>query len=280
MADAPTLDTFRASDGYAFYFRRYSPPGQPKARLVFLHGVRSHGGWYERSCAALAAAGFEVYFLDRRGSGLNSARRGDCPNFRRLIDDVAEFVQRLRAEKAWLPVFAVGISWGGKLAVALPARKPGLLDGVTLLCPGLKPKVKPPLAQRLRIFLARRLRPTKMFPIPLNDAQLFTGSKEWQGYIDSDPFGLRAATARFLFNSFAFDQYLRRAAKKVCVPVLLMLAGRDRIIDNAKTRRFVGKFDAITTIVDYPEAEHTLEFESPDHPWMADMVRWVERRIS
>lgn len=281
MADAPfTLATFRASDGYAFYYRRYAPAGTPRARLVFLHGVRSHGGWYERSCAALAALGFEVFFLDRRGSGLNSARRGDCPNFRRLIDDVAEFVQSLRAEKSWLPVFAVGISWGGKLAAALPARKPGMLAGVILLCPGLKPKVKPPFAQRLRIFLARRLRPTKFFPIPLNDAELFTGSKVWQEYIDRDPFGLREATARFLFNSFAFDQYLRRAAKKVRVPVLLMLAGRDRIIDNAKTRKFVGKFDAVTTIVDYPDAEHTLEFETPEHPWVGDMVRWVERRIS
>ena len=280
MTDAPVeLATFRASDGYAFYYRRFSPTGTPKARLVYLHGVRSHGGWYERSCAELAARGFEVFFLDRRGSGLNSARRGDCPNFRRLIDDVAEFVQHLRAEKSWLQVFVAGISWGGKLAVGLPARKSGLIDGIILLCPGLKPKVKPPLAQRLRIFLARRLRPTKMFPVPLNDAELFTPSLEWRQFIDRDPFGLREATARFLFNSFAFDQYLKRAAKKVRVPVLLMLAGRDRIIDNAKTRKFVGKFDAVTTIVDYPDAEHTLEFEPPEHPWMTEMVRWVERQV-
>ena len=276
----PILDTFRATDGYSFYYRRFAPPGTPRARLVFLHGVRSHGGWYERSCQEFAAAGFEVFFLDRRGSGLNSARRGDCPNFRRLIDDVAEFVLHLRRERAWLPVFVAGISWGGKLAVGLPARKPGLVNGLILLCPGLKPKVKPPLAQRLRIFLARRLRPTKLFPIPLNDAELFTASPTGQRFIDRDPFGLRDATARFLFNSFVFDQFLKRAAKKVRVPVLLMLAGRDRILDNAKTRKFVGRFDAVTTIVDYPDAEHTLEFEPPECPWVGDVVRWVQRRIS
>lgn len=278
--DAHTLATFRAADGYAYYYRHFAPAGVPRARLVFLHGVRSHCGWYERSCTELAALGFEVFFLDRRGSGLNSARRGDCPSFRRLIDDVAEFVQHLRGERAWLPVFVAGISWGGKLAVGVAARRPGLANGVVLLCPGLKPRVKPPLLRRARIFVARRLRPTKFFPIPLNDAELFTGSAEWRQFIDRDPFGLREATARFLFQSFAFDQYLKRAAKNVNVPVLLVLAGRDRIIDNAKTRKFVGRFRAITTIADYPDAEHTLEFEPPDHPWLGEVVRWVERHIS
>jgi len=105
-----SVHTFRASDGYHFYYRRYAPPGTPKARLVFVHGIRSHGGWYTRSCAAFAAAGFDVTFLDRRGAGLNTTRRGDCPGFRRLLDDVAEFVQNLRAERPWLPVYLAGIS--------------------------------------------------------------------------------------------------------------------------------------------------------------------------
>ncbi len=276
----PTLHTVRASDGYTFYYRRWLPDGRPRARLVFLHGVRSHGGWYLRSCERFAAAGFEVYFLDRRGSGLNSARRGDCPNFRRLIDDVAEFVVHVRRERAWLPVFLGGISWGGKLAVALPHRRPGLLKGIVLLAPGLKPQVASPLAQRLRIALARFVRPAKLFPIPLNEPELFTASPEGQKFIDTDRFGLRHATARFLFNSVAFDVYLRRVARRVSVPSLLLLAGRDRIIDNAATRRFVASFASRDNrVIDYPESHHTFEFEGPDHPFIADIVKWIERRI-
>src|SRR4029079_17106168 len=133
------------------------PTGMPRARLVFLHGVRSHGGWYVRSSAEFAEAGFDVFFLDRRGAGLNTAYRGDAPSFRRLIDDVAEFVQTLRTERAWLPVFVCGISWGGKLAVGLPYRKPGLVDGLVLLCPGLAPRVAPPFPRPLCIALGTRL---------------------------------------------------------------------------------------------------------------------------
>jgi alpha-beta hydrolase superfamily lysophospholipase len=246
---------------------------------VFLHGIRSHGGWYTRSCAAFAAAGFEVYFVDRRGSGLNTAHRGDAPNFRRLLDDVAEFVQSLRAEKAWLPVFLAGISWGGKLAVGLCYRKPGLIDGLLLLCPGLKAKVKPSVALRGRIVLASRLRPKRLFPIPLNEPELFTASAEGQKFIDADPLGLRFATARFLFNSFALDVYLRRAAKRVTVPTLLTLAEHDRIIVNARTREYVSQFRGETQILEYPEAHHTLEFEPPEHPWIGDVVKWIEGRL-
>jgi alpha-beta hydrolase superfamily lysophospholipase len=245
---------------------------------VFLHGIRSHGGWYTRSCAEFAAAGFDVYFLDRRGSGLNAAHRGDAPSFRRLLDDVAEFVQSLRAERAWLQVFVCGISWGGKLAVGLPYRRPGLTDGLVLLCPGLVPKVSPPFLRRMRIALAKVLRPDRLFPIPLNEPELFTASPEWQKYIDTEPHGLRLATARFLFNSFALDIYLRRAARRVTVPTFLALAEHDRVIDNARTRTFVARLPAGRTVIEYPGAHHTLEFEPPDHPWVGDVLAWLGER--
>ena len=273
------LQSFRASDGYSFYFRHFRPVGPIRARLVIVHGIRSHGAWYSRSAAQFAEAGIEVYFLDRRGAGLNSTSRGDTPSFRRLLDDVAEFVQSVREESAWLPQFMCGISWGGKIAVGLPYRKPGLIDGLVLLCPGLVPKVAPAFSQRTRIALARVFRPKKFFPIPLNDPELFTSSLDWQRYVDSEPYGLRQATARFLFSSFSMDIYLRRAARHVTLPTFLALAQNDRIIDNAQTREFVSRFPGELTVNEYAHAHHTLEFEPESHPWMADVLKWVEARL-
>lgn len=277
---AGAVQVFQASDGYPFYYRHYPVGVSPRARIVFLHGIRSHGGWYTRSCSALAAAGYEVYFLDRRGAGLNTAYRGDTPSFRRLLDDVAEFVQVVRSDRGWLPIFLAGISWGGKLAVGVPYRKAGLVDGLVLLCPGLVPRIAPPLPQRMRIALARLLRPGRFFPIPLNEPELFTASPDWQQFIDQDPYGLREATARFLFNSFALDIYLRRAAKRVTGPTLLALAEHDRIIDTAAVRQFVARFPGETTVIEYQGTHHTLEFEPPDHPWITDLIQWIERHIA
>jgi alpha-beta hydrolase superfamily lysophospholipase len=270
------LATFRASDGYEFYLRRWLR-SDARGQVIFVHGIRSHGGWYERSCSQIAAAGIDVHFLDRRGAGLNTSRRGDCPNFRRLLDDVVEYLQPLRQKK--LPIAIAGISWGGKLAAGLSYRAPGLVDAVALLCPGLCPKVRPPFIQRLEILRAKFRDPTKFFPVPLNEPELFTSSFEWQRFIREDRFGLPQATARFLYSSVSFDIYLKRAIKRIAAPTLLMLAGEDRIIDNAATRKMFVKFGARDrTIIDYAGTHHTLEFEGDGHPFVKDLIDWLKKR--
>ena len=77
----------RASDGYVWKYRKYLAPGEARGILVFIHGIQSHAGWYEHSCTQFALAGYDTYFLDRRGSGMNTEARGDAPSFRRLLDD-------------------------------------------------------------------------------------------------------------------------------------------------------------------------------------------------
>src|SRR5262245_25615046 len=209
MTDTPfTVEAYTAGDGYVCRYRRYRPGGPPRAEVVGVHGIRSHGGWYEYSCARLARAAFGVSFLDRRGSGLNPEGRGAAPGFRRLLDDLADFLRPLRGPGR-PPVFLVAISWGGKLAVALQRRHPGLVDGLALLCPGWFPNVRPPLLQRLRILGSRLVAPRRLFPIPLNDPELFTANPDRQRFIRDDDKGLRQATARLLTESVRLDGYLR-----------------------------------------------------------------------
>src|SRR5947199_875210 len=176
-ATAPpyTIESFTTGDGYRCQYRRYPAAGEQRAEVVCTHGIQSHAGWYEHSCTRLAQAGFAVSFLDRRGSGTNQEARGDAPGFRRLLDDLADFLRPLReqAKARGLPVFLVGISWGGKLATALQRRHPGLVDGLALLCPGFYAKVRPPLLQRLRILWSRLVAPRRLFPVPLSDPELF-----------------------------------------------------------------------------------------------------------
>jgi len=277
LADATpfTIETFTASDGYRCKVRHYPAVGTARGRIVYLHGIQSHGGWYKHSCAELSKAGFTVDFLDRRGSGLNDRDRGDAPSFRRLLDDVAELLQASGSQQ---PVFLIAVSWGGKLAVALQRRHPGLVQGIALLCPGLCPRIRPSFLRRLRIFVARLLRPKRAFPIPLNDPELFTATPHWLAFLREDPLALHEATARFLVESVRLDFYLRWLPARVRLPVLLLLAERDRIIDNAATRRFVERFAlGDKQIIEYPSAHHTLEFEPDPERFLGDLRQWLDR---
>ena len=278
----PRVEDQRASDGYPIRVLVWSVEGTPRGRVVVLHGVQSHAGWYEFSCTQLAQAGYQVYFLDRRGAGVNGDARGDAPSFRRLLDDIAEFLTALprTAARAKLPVFLAAISWGGKLAVALERRHPGLVDGLALLCPGFFAKVSVPFWQRVSIFFSRLFRPRKKYPIPLNDPELFTASPRWQQFLRDDPLRLHHATARLFVESIRLDGYLRFTPKYVHLPVLLLLAEHDRIIRNDKTRAFVDQFATPDkTVIEYPGAYHTLEFEPNPNAFIGDLRSWLDKHV-
>jgi alpha-beta hydrolase superfamily lysophospholipase len=274
-----SIHEYTAGDGYRWRYREYQAAGAPRGHVVCIHGIQSHGGWYQYSCARLAEAGFHTFFLDRRGAGLNEQDRGDAPGFRRLLDDLAEFLHTLAIPDAGgIPTFLVAISWGGKLAAALLRRHPGLVNGLALLCPGFCPKVRPPLTQRLAILGSRLASPRRLFPVPLNDPELFTATPRWREFIRQDPLRLRQATARLLVESVRLDGYLRFVPKHVNIPVMVLQADCDRIIDNARTRRFVARFaSADKTVLAYAGAHHTLEFEPDPDRFIDDLRQWLER---
>jgi alpha-beta hydrolase superfamily lysophospholipase len=247
----------------------------PLARVVFLHGITSHGGWYDRSCAYLAGRDIEVHFLDRRGSGLNADRPGDIDRWTTWIDDVAAYLEQLRGE---LPVVLCGISWGGKLAAAVARRHPGLLQALGLICPGLYSPHEPGVLKRtaLRAPAPARFRQRRRLEIPLRHPSLFTDGRDARKFIAEDPLSLRQITWRFAGEDRLLTRYARQAAPFLHMPLLLMLAGRDRIVDNRRTRGFFHRTGAVSrTLIEYPHAAHTLEFEPDPAAYFADLTDWI-----
>jgi alpha-beta hydrolase superfamily lysophospholipase len=212
---------------------------------------------------------------------LNEPARGDAPHFHRLLDDIVEFLESpiIQAGYPGPPVIVLGVSWGGKLAAALPCYRPGLVKGVSLLCPGFFPR----LSWRLRLrskFLGpvAALMPRLFLPVPLNDPALFTSTSRWQDFLRQDSLALHRATARMLQASRQLDRYLRAVPAQFQLPLLLQLAEHDRIIDNQATRRFVESFACTDLeIIEYNGAQHTLEFEDPPNRHVDDLLAWLQR---
>ena len=282
MVDTPfEIASFVTSGGYKLHYRHFQPVGMSKGTIVFIHGIQSHGGWYETSCKKFAQAGYRVLFLDRRGSGLNEVSRGDSPSFRTLLDDLKEFLQYQRKEIAGAtPLILGAISWGGKIAFGLEIRIANLVDGFILLAPGFCPKVHPTRKERFFIALGSLFSPRRLFNIPLNDPELFTSNPAAQKFLKEDPLALRKATARFLLDSVRLDFYLRIFRTKISKPILLLIAGQDKIIDNEKTIAFVKRFaSGSLTVREYPEAHHTFEFEPEPQKHIEEIEEWLQTQF-
>jgi len=273
----PEDRTYAASDGTELPMRVWRPD-RPRAAVVYLHGIQSHSGWYEASSRKLAEAGAAVYQLERRGSGTDRGHeRGHVDRAETWLADVAAAADLARRETGAAAVHLLGVSWGGKLALACAGRRPELYRSLTMAAPGICPRVDVSLAVKVRVakcLLAGR--PLARFPVPLADPRLFTENPERVRYIAADPMSLREVTARFMYESRRLDRIARAAARRVRLPVFLALAGNDRIIDNAATRRLVqGMPGAIRRIVEYAGAGHTLEFEPDPSAYLGDLARWV-----
>jgi len=276
------IGQFIASDGYAFRYRHWKPTARvPSGYVVALHGIQSHAGWYESSSNRLAEHGYDVRFLDRRGSGLNDEQRGHAAHEDRLINDVVQFLLDVSAERGRCapdaPITLLAVSWSGKLAVAACARRPELVDALALLYPGICAKIRAGWCERkllqLADFLGVKHRPVRL---PLDDATLFTDVPKWQDYIRDDRMALHQATTGFLNASRKLDVLAARAPERIACPVLLMLAGKDRIIDNRATRAYFERFASNErTLIEYPDAAHTLEFEPDRDTFIADLVEWL-----
>jgi alpha-beta hydrolase superfamily lysophospholipase len=282
VVDTPfEIASFVTSGGYKLHYRHFQPVGMSKGTIVFIHGIQSHGGWYETSSNKFAQAGYRVLFLDRRGSGLNEVSRGDSPSFRTLLDDIKEFLQYQRKEIAGAtPLILGAISWGGKIAFGLEIRMASLVDGFILLAPGFCPKVHPTRKERFFIALGSLFSPRRLFNIPLNDPELFTSNPVAQKFLKEDPLALRKATARFLLDSVRLDFYLRIFRTKISKPILLLIAGQDKIIDNEKTIAFVKRFaSGSLTVKEYPEAHHTFEFEPEPQKHIEEIEEWLQAQF-
>jgi len=158
----------------------------------------------------------------------------------------------------------LGVSWGGKLITAYAIKNPQHIRSLTLITPGLKAKVDLPPIKKLAILLAWCFHRQKYFDLPLEDVSLFTDNPEMQQYLRNDPLRLHRATAGFLFASAMLDRLIAHAPQRsLNIPISLILAQQDKIIDNTATFDILEKIAGRTIQLFWFNSAHTIEF-NPD----------------
>jgi len=274
-----SIETITLSDGYRAGVRWWRRE-KPRGAVLYLHGIQSHGGWYEQSGGLLADRGLTVLMPDRRGSGMNQEQRGHAASADQCLSDVKEMLDLLLRTTGLAAAHVVGVSWGGKMVAALAAACPSKVRTLTLVSPGLFLKVDMTAAGKVRVALALVNNRRRLFDIPLNNPRLFTANPKRIDWLEHDDLMLRQVSASFLLASRHLDRRARQLRRSGWQGgVHLFLAGRDKIIDNKRTREWLGELGlADAKITAYAEAEHTLEFEEDNSPFLGALVDWIAER--
>ncbi len=251
-----------------------------KAAIVYLHGIESHAGWFREAADRLALKGYDIFCLDRRGSGLNRENRyfvsGDIDSYETLFKDIESFATPLH--RKYGHVYLVGLSWGGKLGFAYVLSYPDTFDGLILITPGISVDVDLNILDKTRV-LIQSGSAKDLVKIPIKP-EMFTKDEKFLELIHKDKLRLRHATTRFFFESNRLDDYISKNATSNKLPVLLFLAGKDEIINNKKVLNVL--LDGTEDVLDihvYGDQTHSIQFDVPQR-MVADMDFWIKKNIS
>lgn len=117
-------------------YRSWLPLYQPKEVLLCVHGLGFSSASFADFGRSMAGRGFAVYALDVRGFGQWAKRKGqDTVDFEACLLDIEQALKSLRNAYPGVPVFMVGESMGGAIAMAATARHPELVDGLVSSVP-------------------------------------------------------------------------------------------------------------------------------------------------
>lgn len=119
--------------------RRGTPPclswvdyEQPvRAVLLCVHGLGLHNGTYDAFGKRMSKMGYAVYAIDVRGFGSWMAAQGrEKVDFDGCMEDVRSTLKVVHRAHPGLPVFVLGESMGGAIALRACAQFPELVDGL------------------------------------------------------------------------------------------------------------------------------------------------------
>jgi lysophospholipase len=299
--DALVFSTWAAPDGWPH--RAYRWPGAaaasgatPRGSMIFQAGRIDFIEKYIEACDHWHQAGWAVEGFDWRGQGGSGRLYPGHPvdhreSFDPLIDDLAAYVAGWRARTPG-PHVLVAHSMGAHVALRLVAERSVPLDALVLVAPMLRlntGQIPPRLAPALvRIAMRAGLGRRAAWPDRRDDSRRqsrltadrarYEDSQWWKAKMPE----LAGGPPSWGWLSAAFaagDLIDRLPLEQVRVPVLLLAAGRDKLVDGATIARVAARLPDAELRV-FPDAAHELlrEADADRLPAMAAIDDFLARR--
>lgn len=271
------LDGFLTRNGLRLRGHVEGPAG-PAA--VVIHGLGDHARAlpYLRLRAALVEAGWRVYSFDLPGHGLSEGERVYTPAWRCLGDDVNDVIE-YAAEHERRPVFVLGMSMGGLLALHAAVQSSGrYLAGVVALAPALSPQGAPWIVRQLLPWIARFSHATPL-SMGLRPEQISRDSEAVAEYLRDELFQQKCSPGLALALIEGMEA-VQSAAGKATVPLLLLHGSEDRIAPAEASARFLANAGSVEKQRRvYNGARHNLLLETNAEEVIGDVLAWLAARV-
>lgn len=269
-----------SADGTRLYFQSWMPE-EPRGIVIIVHGLFDHSGRFVHVAEWLGERGIGCYGLDYRCHGRSPGLRIHVDRFDEFVDDVDAMREKVAEEHAELPRFVLGHSQGGLITILSILRSPEGLDGAVVTSPflGVHPESRPPapvvkLAPILAALLPRLRMEGGAKPKYLTHDRAVVEAYE------ADPLVTSKISARYGVELMEAQERALEEASRLRIPLLLMLAGDDHIVDPEATRRWARAAPAEQVeLVEWEGLWHEL-LNEPEKEQVLDRTwQWLEPRL-
>jgi alpha-beta hydrolase superfamily lysophospholipase len=213
---------------------------QGGAVVAIMHGYGEHCRRYDELASYLVHKGHAVCLLDARGHGRSQGQRGYVQRFDEYVEDFITFIERVRAQHRGRPLFLLGHSNGGLIALRAVLRGLDGVHGLVLTSPllGLRPerKAAPDGLARLLSSLLPWL------PLPNGiRAEHLTHDPALQAAHQQDRWVHGFATPRWYWSMTLAARETLAAAPNLGLPLLVIQGDSDPIVDLTLVTDFVAR---------------------------------------
>lgn len=261
----------------ALFAQAWLPERDPRAVVVISHGLAEHGGRYLEVAARLVASDYAVYALDHRGHGRSGGPRANIGRFAYLVSDLGTFAGRAQREHPGAPVFLLGHSMGGAVALACALRYKGSLKALALSAPALAAGEVVSSFKRLTLRLLSWLAPNAG-ALTLPATAISRDPAVVEAY-EQDPLVFRGAVpARTIVELLQAMAAFPASAPELRIPVLVQHGTADSLVPLAATRPvydLLGQPQA-RTLRYYDGLFHEVYNEPERDRVIADLAAWIE----
>lgn len=273
--EMPAFDggTVLMADGAELPLRSWRPE-TPRAAIIAVHGFNEYSNLFAMPGPWFAERGIAVYAYDQRGFG-KAPGRGLWPGDEVLTADLETVVRLVRARHPDIPVFVLGTSMGGAVALSAAAEradpKPA---GLILVAPAVWGWSSLNPFYRAALWIAAHTMPWQTFTGGDLGVQA-SDNIEMLRALGRDPLVIKETRTDAIYGLVGLMERAYASVEAVRVPVLLLYGAHDEVIPAEPIAAIRRRFTAPLTTAVYPNGWHMLLYDLQREIVWADIETWM-----
>jgi len=272
------------ADSRTLPLRSWLPEGRPEAVIVALHGFNDYSNAYADAGRYWAGRGIATYAYDQRGFGAG-ADAGYWHGGERMAADLVQVIALVRERHPGTPLYVVGESMGGAVAMVAAAKAnphPLAVDGLVLSAPALRGREAMNVFERAGLWFFSHTVP--WYTVSGSDLPFkikASDNVEMLRALGKDPLVIKQTRVDAVHGLVDLMDAANDAAARLDLPTLVLYGENDEIVPPEPTYRMIGRLTGLgeeRRVAIYPEGYHMLMRDLQAEVVLEDIATWVKNQ--